>query len=118
METHKIIDVVFGVKRALIGVVHTGGLPGPPASERSVDEIIERKVATLVGSGVTLENLHECDQTDALIVGSGPKTPRRTRRETHPAWWQCSANAPYRGVMTSRSSGSRAPPQRAAWRSP
>jgi hypothetical protein len=73
MDTHKIIDDVFGVKRALIGVVHTGGLPGTPASERSVDEIIERKVATLVGSGVTLENLHDYDQADALIVGSSVK---------------------------------------------
>jgi hypothetical protein len=65
MDTHKIIDDVFGVKRALIGVVHTGGLPGTPASERSVDEIVETAVSearAYISSGfhgVIIENTHD-----------------------------------------------------------
>ncbi len=112
MDTQGVINSLFGVPRALVGVVHTVGLPGTPAGDRSIDEILETAVAearlyasagfhgvmmeivaalavigrevrraatvplgvpTLVGSGVTLNNLHDYLEADALIVGSSIK---------------------------------------------
>ncbi len=127
MDTQGVINSLFGVPRALVGVVHTVGLPGTPAGDRSTDEILETAVAearlyasagfhgvmienthdrpylkgsvgpeivaalavigrevrraatvplgvpTLVGSGVTLNNLHDYLEADALIVGSSIK---------------------------------------------
>jgi uncharacterized protein len=65
MDRDNIIDQVFGVKRALIGVVHTGGLPGTPANNRRLDEIVDTAVAearTYASAGfhgVIIENTHD-----------------------------------------------------------
>jgi uncharacterized protein len=65
MDRHNIIDQMFGVKRALIGVVHTGGLPGTPENNRSLDEIVDTAVAetrTYAAAGfhgVIIENTHD-----------------------------------------------------------
>jgi uncharacterized protein len=65
MDRHHIIEQVFGVKRALIGVVHTGGLPGTPANNRTLDEILEtavveaRTYASAGFHGVIIENTHD-----------------------------------------------------------
>ncbi len=65
MDRHNVIDLVFGVKRALIGVVHTGGLPGTPAHDRSLDEIVDTAIAearTYAAAGfhgVIIENTHD-----------------------------------------------------------
>ena len=45
MDTAGVITSLFGVPRALIGVVHTGGLPGTPAGGKSIDQIVETAVA-------------------------------------------------------------------------
>ena len=40
MDAQGVIRSFFGVPPALVGVVHTGGLPGTPAGDRGIDEII------------------------------------------------------------------------------
>jgi membrane complex biogenesis BtpA family protein len=65
MDQHKVIEGIFGVRRALIGVIHVGGLPGTPSHNRSLPEIVETAVAEarLYESagfhGVVIENTHD-----------------------------------------------------------
>ncbi len=65
MDTAGTVTSLFGVPRALIGVVHTGGLPGTPAGGTSVDQIIETAVAearvyaSAGFHGVIIENTHD-----------------------------------------------------------
>jgi len=65
MDTAGVIKSLFGVPRALVGVVHTGGLPGTPAGGRCIDEIVEiavgeaRVYASAGFHGVMIENTHD-----------------------------------------------------------
>src|SRR5262245_39056408 len=65
MDARALVDSMFGVPRALIGVVHTDGLPGTPSGGRSVAEIVERAVAdariyAAAGfHGIAIENTHD-----------------------------------------------------------
>jgi membrane complex biogenesis BtpA family protein len=65
MDTRGVINSLFGVPRALVGVVHTGGLPGTPAGDRSIAEIVETAVAearvyaSAGFHGVMIENTHD-----------------------------------------------------------
>ena len=65
MDTSGVIKSLFGVPRALVGVVHTGGLPGTPAGGRCIDEIVEiavgeaRVYASAGFHGVMIENTHD-----------------------------------------------------------
>ena len=65
MDAHGLIDSLFGAPRALIGVVHTRGLPGTPSAAGSIAEIVDRAVAEarLYASagfhGVAVENTHD-----------------------------------------------------------
>ena len=65
MDIPGVIQSVFGVSRALIGVVHTGGLPGTPRSGQSIDQIVETAVAearvyaSTGFHGVVIENTHD-----------------------------------------------------------
>jgi predicted TIM-barrel enzyme len=53
------------------GVIVSGVATGEPAEVSDVRSVAAAvSVPTLVGSGVTLENLRDYDQADALIVGS------------------------------------------------
>ncbi len=45
MDSQGIIHSVFGVPRALIGVIHVAALPGTPDSRRSVIDIAEAAAA-------------------------------------------------------------------------
>jgi predicted TIM-barrel enzyme len=45
MDTQELIRSLFGVPRALIGVIHTGGLPGTPGNQHAVAEIAEAAAA-------------------------------------------------------------------------
>jgi membrane complex biogenesis BtpA family protein len=49
MDSRSVIHSLFGVPRALIGVVHTAGLPGTPSSDRTIDDIVR---AAVVEAGV------------------------------------------------------------------
>ena len=65
MDKQGVIHALFGVPRALIGVVHTGGLPGTPAGDQSIDAIVatavaEARVYAAAGfHGVMIENTHD-----------------------------------------------------------
>jgi uncharacterized protein len=65
MDTVGVIKALFDVPRALVGVVHTGGLPGTPASAQSIDQIVETAVAearvyaSAGFHGVIIENTHD-----------------------------------------------------------
>lgn len=65
MDTSGAIQSLFGVPRALVGVVHTGGLPGTPAGDQSIDQIVETAVAearvyaSAGFHGVMIENTHD-----------------------------------------------------------
>jgi BtpA family len=60
-----VIESLFGVPRALVGVVHTRGLPGTPSSNQHVDEIVEAAVvearvyAAAGFHGLIIENTHD-----------------------------------------------------------
>ena len=45
MDSAGLIKALFGVPRALVGVVHVPALPGTPASDRTIDGIVEAAVA-------------------------------------------------------------------------
>jgi membrane complex biogenesis BtpA family protein len=65
MDSKGIIQSIFGERRALIGVIHAGALPGTPGSRQSVAGIVETAVheARLYASagfhGLALENTHD-----------------------------------------------------------
>src|SRR6476619_3677557 len=65
MDTKGIIQSIFGVRRALIGVIHVAALPGTPGSRRPVAEIAEaaaaeaRLYAVAGFNGLAIENTHD-----------------------------------------------------------
>jgi membrane complex biogenesis BtpA family protein len=65
MDTRGVIPGLFGVPRALIGVIHVGALPGTPASGHSVAEIAGMATAEAciyaAGGfhGLIIENMHD-----------------------------------------------------------
>lgn len=65
MDTAGVIASLFGARRALIGVVHTGGLPGTPSHRHSIEQIVEtavteaRAYASAGFHGVMIENTHD-----------------------------------------------------------
>ena len=65
MDARGIVASLFGVPRALVGVVHTIGLPGTPSGGRSVTEIVEcavgeaRIYAAAGFHGIAIENTHD-----------------------------------------------------------
>jgi membrane complex biogenesis BtpA family protein len=65
MDSKGIINSIFGVPRALIGVIHVAALPGTPASRQQIAEIAElcaieaRAYAAAGFHGVVIENTHD-----------------------------------------------------------
>jgi uncharacterized protein len=65
MDTSGVVKSLFGVPRALVGVVHTGALPGTPSGDQRIDQIVETAVAearvyAAAGfHGVIIENTHD-----------------------------------------------------------
>jgi uncharacterized protein len=65
MDPSGVIQSLFGVPRALVGVVHTQGLPGTPSSTHTIDQILETAVAdarvyaSAGFHGVIIENTHD-----------------------------------------------------------
>src|SRR5437899_1613957 len=65
MDSKGIINSIFGVRRALIGVIHVDALPGTPRSRRQVAEIAEaaaleaRTYAAAGFHGLIIENTHD-----------------------------------------------------------
>ena len=67
---------LFDARRALIGMVHVGALPGTPAASRSVDEIVDTAVAEALAyrecgfNAIMIENMHD---TPYVKGGVGPE---------------------------------------------
>jgi membrane complex biogenesis BtpA family protein len=65
MDSKNVISSLFGVQRALIGAIHTGGLPGTPNADRGVNAIAEecaaeaRIYAAAGFHGLIIENTHD-----------------------------------------------------------
>jgi hypothetical protein len=65
MDRSGVIKTLFGAPRALVGVVHTRGLPGTPSSNQTIDQIVEAAVAearvyaSAGFHGVMIENTHD-----------------------------------------------------------
>jgi hypothetical protein len=65
MDRCGVVNSLFGVPRALIGVIHVGALPGTPASQKSVsaiadDAVREARVYEAAGfHGLAIENTHD-----------------------------------------------------------
>jgi membrane complex biogenesis BtpA family protein len=65
MDSKNVISSLFGVRRALIGAIHTGSLPGTPNAARGVDAIAEecaaeaQMYAAAGFHGVVIENTHD-----------------------------------------------------------
>jgi membrane complex biogenesis BtpA family protein len=65
MDTHGVVNSLFGVPRALIGVIHVGALPATPSNRKTVaaiaDEAVrEARVYEAAGfHGLAIENTHD-----------------------------------------------------------
>jgi membrane complex biogenesis BtpA family protein len=65
MDAAGIINSLFCVRRALVGVIHVGALPGTPSSNQDIDQIVETAVAearvyaSAGFHGVMIENTHD-----------------------------------------------------------
>jgi len=65
MDTSGVIKSLFGVPRALVGVIHTGGLPGTPSGGQEIERIVEtavREARVYASAGfhaVMIENTHD-----------------------------------------------------------
>jgi hypothetical protein len=65
MDKAGVIASLFGVPRALVGVVHTGALPGTPKNDHTIDQIVETAVveacvyASAGFHAVLIENTHD-----------------------------------------------------------
>ena len=65
MDPNGVVNSLFGVPRALIGVIHVGALPGTPSNQKSVaaiaDEALrEARVYEAAGfHGLAIENTHD-----------------------------------------------------------
>ena len=65
MDKLAVIDSLFGVRRALIGVVHLQALPGTPASKLSIADITSLAVEEARAyedagfEGLMIENTHD-----------------------------------------------------------
>ena len=65
MDVREAMLTLFRSRRALIGMIHVGALPGTPASSHSVDELVERVIAEALVyrdagfNALILENMHD-----------------------------------------------------------
>ena len=62
MDTRGVVNSLFGVPRALIGVIHVGALPGTPSNRKTVaaiadEAVCEARVYQAAGfHGLAIEN--------------------------------------------------------------
>ena len=92
MDQKQIIESVFGVRRALVGMIHVQALPGTPKSRLSVDQICEQAVRSAEQlrdagfHGLMIENMHDRPylrrQVGPEIVASMTAVGREIRRAT------------------------------------
>ena len=65
MDARESMMSLVGARRALIGMIHVGALPGTPASSRGIDELVENAVAEAMiyraagFNAMMIENMHD-----------------------------------------------------------
>src|SRR5215472_5533114 len=65
MDKNHVLQSLFGVRKALIGAIHVGALPGTPASRLGVAQIAEvaaqeARIYQAAGfHGLIIENMHD-----------------------------------------------------------
>lgn len=90
MDRAQTIESIFGVRRALIGMIHVQALPGTPRGELSVDQICEQAVRNAEQlrdagfHGLMVENMHDRPylkrQVGPEIVAAMTAVGREVRR--------------------------------------
>ena len=59
------MEALFGTRRALVGMLHVGAMPGAPRADEPLDEVVERAVAEAASYrdagfyGLMIENMHD-----------------------------------------------------------
>jgi uncharacterized protein len=82
MDSKGLISSIFGVPRALIGMVHVGALPGTPGNQHGVAAIAEsavveaRMYASAGFDGLAIENTHDRPYLKGSV---GPEIAQRWR---------------------------------------
>ena len=90
MDQNQIIESIFGVRRALVGMIHVQALPGTPHSQFSIDQVCDKAVksAELLRNagfhGLMIENMHDRPylkrQVGPEIVAAMTAVGREVRR--------------------------------------
>ena len=76
MDLRESMTALFRARRALVGMIHVGALPGTPASASGVDELVENSIADALVyrdagfNAVMIENMHDVPY---LKGGVGPQ---------------------------------------------
>ncbi len=91
MDSHATMTQLFGVRRALIGMIHVGALPGTPAAGAPLERVVETALAearAYLDSGYTalmIENMHDRPYLKGVvgpeIVAAMTAVGREVRRE-------------------------------------
>ena len=77
MDTRGVIASIFGARRALVGVIHVGALPGAPTNSDAIEVIVAAAVADARAyreagfSGLMVENMHDRPYLRRVV---GPET--------------------------------------------
>jgi membrane complex biogenesis BtpA family protein len=85
------IQELFGTRRALIGMLHVGALPGTPAAASTVGALVDRAVseARLYEEtgfhGVIIENMHDRPYTKSVVGAEVVATMTRVASEVRRA---------------------------------
>jgi hypothetical protein len=86
MDTRGTIRSLFGTRRALIGVIHVGALPGAPRGNETVDALATAAAADARAyreagfSGLMVENIGAGRGPGAASPGPGVSRRRRRAR--------------------------------------
>lgn len=118
MDQRGLVPALFGMPRALIGMIHAGALPGSPLSADPVDVICahavaEARVLAAAGfHGLLLENMHDRPyvrgQAAAETVAAMAVIAREIRREVGlPLGLQVLAGANREAIAIAHASGAR-----------
>jgi uncharacterized protein len=75
LDTHQVIETIFGAPRALVGVIHVQALPGTPSHSVNLTAIVsqavdEARIYRDAGFGLLIENTHD---RPYLRAGVGPE---------------------------------------------
>ena len=118
MDTHGVVNSLFGAPRALIGVIHVGALPGTPSNRKNVaaiaDEAVhEARVYEAAGfHGLAIENTHDRPYLKSSVgpeIGAAMAVVgSEVRRGLHYRWEFRFSQGPICGLSPSHTRAARA----------